>query len=151
MVDRRQSRILAMQALCQLEVVGEDFLNHLDEFLRDETPPESVVDYARGLVRDAWKNRGEIDARIQTFATGWELKRMNAVDRNVLRAAVCELLHRPEVPPRAVINEAVEIAKAFSTADSGGFINGVLDAIRKSVACPPGPNPAKQEKLPAEG
>lgn len=151
MIDRRPSRILTMQALCQLEVGGAAFLDHLDDFLQDESPPAGVVEYARVLVREAVQRLADIDARIQAVATGWELKRMNAVDRNVLRAAVCELLSRPDVPTKAVINEAVEIAKAFSTADSGAFINGVLDAVRKSLnapaASPPiaSPGPTDQE------
>ena len=141
MIDRRQSRILAMQALCQLEVAGEEFMTHLVEFLNDESPPPGVSDYACELVRGIWSGLAELDARIQAAALAWDLKRMNAVDRNVLRVAVCEMLHRPAVPRKAVINEAVEIAKAFSTAESGAFINGILDAIRKSLEAAPAIEP----------
>jgi transcription antitermination factor NusB len=131
MIDRRPARILAMQALCQLEVLAEHFLPQLDEFLAEEPHKAGVRDYARDLVRDAWAHLAELDQRIQEVAEHWELKRMAAVDRNVLRIAVCELFHRPDVPPAVAIDEAVEIGKGFGTAESGAFINGILDALVK--------------------
>lgn len=129
MVDRHHARILAMQALCQLEVLDADFLSELDAFLSDENPPRAVQDYARALVEAARTDRAAIDAAIGAAAENWDVKRMAPVDRNMLRVAVCELRHRPEVPPRVVVTEAIEIGKSFGTAESGGFINGVLDAI----------------------
>lgn len=131
MPDRHQSRILALQALCQLEVIHADFLPQLDAFLADESPPKRVQSYARGLVLDADAHKETIDDVLQRTADNWELKRMAPVDRNTLRVAVCELLYRPDVPPKVVLNEAIEIGKAFGTAESPGFINGVLDAIVK--------------------
>ncbi len=131
MPDRHPSRILALQALCQLEVISKDFLPQLDAFLADESPPKNVQLYARGLVLDANAHKETIDDVLQKTADNWELKRMAPVDRNVLRVAVCELLFRPEVPAKVVLNEAIEIGKLFGTAESPGFINGVLDAIVK--------------------
>ncbi|MFH1418978.1 MAG: transcription antitermination factor NusB [Planctomycetota bacterium] len=131
MVDRRAARILAMQALCQFEVLHEDFAAQLDEFLAEDAPPQESRTYARGLVEEARRRLVELDRHISEVAEHWDIKRMPSVDRNVLRVAVCELLYRPEVPPVVVINEAVEIGKAFSTGESGAFINGVLDAIEK--------------------
>ncbi len=130
MTERRQARILAMQALCQLEVLGADFLAQLDDFLADDAPAQGVRDYAGALVRDAWQNFEHHDSLIQQSAEHWEIKRMAVVDRNTLRVAACELLLRPELPPAVVINEAIEIAREFGTAESAGFINGVLDALR---------------------
>ena len=118
-----------MQVLCQLEVLGEDFLPQLDDFLADESRDRSVRDYARRLVLETWQRRESLDDCIQGVAEHWELKRMATVDRNVMRVAVCEMLHRPDVPPHAAINEAVEIGKTFGTADSGAFVNGILDAV----------------------
>lgn len=129
MPDRRKARILAMQALCQLEVLGEDFLPQLAGFLAEETRKQAVRDYAQRLVLEAWRQRAGLDECIQNVAEHWELKRLATVDRNALRVAVFELLHRPDVPPHAVIDEAVEIGKTFGTADSGAFINGILDAV----------------------
>ncbi|HVP09671.1 MAG TPA: transcription antitermination factor NusB [Phycisphaerae bacterium] len=131
MIDRRPARILAMQALCQLEVLADHFLPQLDEFLAEEPHKAGIRDYAHDLVHDTWANLAELDRRIQEVAENWELKRMAAVDRNVLRVAACELFHRPDVPPAVIINEAVEIGQAFGTGESGAFINGVLDAVAK--------------------
>ena len=122
----RESRILAMQALCQFEAHGDAFLAELDAFLRDESPPEEVFTYARGLAAEGWKT---IDALIDQTAEHWSVKRMAIVDRNILRMAVSELRLNPDLSVKIVINEAVDIAKAFGAAESGGFINGILDAI----------------------
>jgi N utilization substance protein B len=129
MSTRRESRILAMQALCQFEAHGDAFMDDLDAFLRDESPPEEVFTYARSLAAEGWKEHDAIDARIEAISEHWSVKRMAIVDRNILRMAVCELQQHTDVPPKVVINEAVEIAKAFGAAESGGFINGILDAI----------------------
>ncbi len=119
-----------MQALCQFDSLGEDFLSQLDEFLADENPPSAVQRYARNLFRDAHTNRTAIDEHIQSAASHWDIGRMATVDRNILRTAACELLHRTDVPAKVVINEAVEIAKEFGAVESPAFVNGVLDAIK---------------------
>jgi transcription antitermination factor NusB len=137
MTDRHPARVLAMQALCQLETLGDDWLKQLDDFVADEGAPPGVQQYARQIVRDAATNLARIDEELQAVAENWELKRMMMVDRNILRVAACELLLRSEIPPKVAINEAVEIAKSFGTADSPAFINGVLDAIIKKRESPP--------------
>jgi len=131
MIDRRQSRTLAMQALCQLEILGDDWLAQLDEFLADEKAPKGDQDYARELVKQAWSGLASIDARIQASAEHWDVKRMYSIDRNVLRVAICEMLIAPNLSAKIVINEAIEISRLFGTADSPGFVNGLLDAIVK--------------------
>jgi N utilization substance protein B len=133
MTDRHQARVLAMQALCQFETLGEDWLAQLDEFLRDEAPPTNVQVYARQLVRDISLHQSRIDELLQSVAENWELKRMSMVDRNILRVAACELSMRPDIPPKVAINEAVEIGKSFGTAESAAFINGVLDAVGRKI------------------
>lgn len=130
MIDRHQARILAMQALCQLEVLADDFMSQLDQFLADETDHSAIRDYARDLVHDAWQQRKDLDSAIQAVSEHWDVKRMAAVDRNVIRVAVCELTHRPNVPRHVVIDEAVEIGKAYGTTESAAFINGLLDAVK---------------------
>ncbi len=131
MIDRHQARILAMQSLCQFEVLGADFLAQLDDFLADDDPPESVREYAKRLVLETRDRLTELDAALQTVAENWELKRMAPVDRNILRVAACELKTQIDIPRNVAITEAVEIAKAFGTAESPAFINGVLDAAVK--------------------
>jgi transcription antitermination protein NusB len=81
------------------------------------------------LVEGVEDRQAELDDLISTYARGWTIERMPAVDRNILRVALFELLDRPEVPTAVVIDEAVELAKRFSTDDSGRFVNGMLSAI----------------------
>lgn len=93
-------------------------------------PPEP---YAEALVRDAGRRAEEIDRLVGGKAAGWRLERMPAIDRQVLRLATLELLARPEVPTAVVLDEAVELAKAYSTEDSGRFVNGVLAALAREL------------------
>ncbi len=132
MIDRHQARILAMQALCQFDVLQEDFERELVPFLSDESPPAGVLSYATSVARNARANLETIDELIESAAENWELKRMAPVDRNTLRVAVCELLYQEKTPSRVLVNEAIEISRAFGTAESAGFINGVLDAVVKN-------------------
>ncbi len=120
-----------MQALCQLDAQPEAFLEQLDEFLAEEGAPRAVQKYARHLVRDAHGDLARIDGHLQGVLDNWDLKRVSAVERNILRTAVCELLHHAATPEKVVLNEAVEIAKEFGSRESPGFVNGVLDAVIK--------------------
>jgi transcription antitermination protein NusB len=86
--------------------------------------------FADKLIRGVLESLAELDQKIQEFAQNWDLPRMAAVDRNILRLAVFEMLHRDDIPPVVSINEAVDIAKKFSTQDSGKFVNGILDKIK---------------------
>ena len=103
--------------------------------------PEAVLDdlpvppdpFAGDLVAGVGAHLGDIDERIRRFARGWTLERMPVVDRTVLRMATYELLHRPDVPTAAVISEAVELVKRYSTDDSGRFVNGMLSSIAEEV------------------
>lgn len=122
-----------MQALCQLDVLGDEFLSQLDEFLADEDPAADTQSYARELVREIWEARDESDAVIQGVSEHWATRRMSTVDRNTIRVGFCELRGRRDVPAAVAINEAVEIAKKFGTVESPGFVNGVLDALRKKL------------------
>jgi len=92
--------------------------------------------FAEPLIRGTWEHREAIDALIQQHAKNWDLRRMAVVDRNILRLAVYEMLHREDIPPVVSINEAVDIAKKFSTEDSGRFVNGILDKIRSELLRP---------------
>ena len=104
-------------------------------------PPDAVLaelpvppdPFAGDLVAGVGAHLPDIDELIRRFARGWTLERMPVVDRTVLRMAIYELLHRPDVPTAAVISEAVELAKRYSTDDSGRFVNGMLSAIAEEV------------------
>jgi len=92
--------------------------------------------FADRLIRGVLERRDDLDKCIKEHAQNWELHRMAAVDRNILRLAVYEMLHREDIPPVVSINEAVDIAKRFSTQDSGKFVNGLLDKIKGEILRP---------------
>lgn len=126
--DRRQARILAMQALCQWDVQKDESQEALDAFLCDETPQGRVTRYARNLVLTFWTYRTETDERIEQASERWTLARMSPVERNVIRLALVEPLDGT-VPPKVALNEAIEISKEFGGEDSPRFVNGVLDQV----------------------
>jgi transcription antitermination protein NusB len=108
---------------------------------RIESPPPSAEDaegrlFADPLIRGAIQHRDELDAKIKQYAKNWELQRMAVVDRNVMRLAIYEMLHREDIPPVVSINEAVDIAKKFSTPESGKFVNGILDKVKSDLMRP---------------
>jgi len=106
-----------------------------------ELPPPTAEEaavrlFAEPLIRGALEHRDEADALIKRHAQNWDLHRMAAVDRNILRLAIYEMLHRDDIPPVVSINEAVDIAKKFSTQDSGKFVNGILDQVKGELLRP---------------
>ena len=92
--------------------------------------------FAEPLIRGALEHRDELDEQIKKHALNWDLHRIAVVDRNILRLAIYEMLHRDDIPPIVSINEAVDIAKKFSTPDSGKFVNGILDKIKSELMRP---------------
>ncbi len=145
---RRKSRELALQLLYQHDLAGtgpEEMFLRTEEF---STAKPEVQEYASRLLLGTLSRQAEIDAHLSERSENWRLGRMPAVDRNLLRLALYELLFEPDTPHAVVIDEAVEIAKKFSTPSSGPFVNGVLDGIRKAVfeAAPAKePQPAARE------
>jgi len=131
--QKRHARELALQILFQTEfttpVPYQDFL----ELFEDSTPKE-VLDYADELIRGVKERRGEIDSILQASSQNWKVERMAIVDRNVLRLAVFEMkFGSSPLKPSIAINEAVDIAKKFGTTDSGSFVNGLLDQVRRQA------------------
>jgi transcription antitermination factor NusB len=124
---------MALQALYQADLTGDDCLEGIERTLRDDGHPPEVVDYAFALARGARSRLPEIDGFLAAAAQHWSIHRMAVIDRNVLRLGIEEFLHHPDVPPRVVINEAIELAKRFSTSSSGAFVNGVLDRVRRDL------------------
>jgi transcription antitermination factor NusB len=89
--------------------------------------------HLKTMVEGVTSHRDELDAFIVRYSEHWRLERMTIVDRNLLRVAIYELLYQPEIPPKVVINEAVEMAKRFGSEASGGFVNAILDQVRLSL------------------
>lgn len=126
---RRRGRELALQMLYQHELAGtqvDTILDGMEEL--DEAPPASR-EFAVALVRGVLARRDEIDDIIKGQADNWRLDRMAAVDRNILRVALYELIYQTDTPAAVVIDEAVEIAKRFGSERSSQFVNGVLDGF----------------------
>jgi transcription antitermination protein NusB len=106
-----------------------------------ELPPPTVEEaavraFAEPLIRGAIEHIPELDAEIKKHARNWDIHRMAVVDRNILRLAIYEMLHREDIPPVVSINEAVDIAKKFSTEESGRFVNGILDKVKGDLMRP---------------
>lgn len=126
---RRNARIAALQALFESDASGHDPQVSLIWLAEEQMLPEPALSYAQELIRGVLKNKGQIDSLIKTHAPNWPVEQLSAIDRNILRLAILELLIENKVPLKAAINEAVELAKTFGSHNSSKFINGVLGAI----------------------
>ena len=140
MGSRRTARICALQMLYETEYSGVSGEEAIRLYWASFEPKfihgprnEEAEQFANQLVRSVLEHQEEIDNKIQVSSTNWRLNRMAAVDRNVLRLAVCELMYMTEIPKRVSINEAIELGKQFGSEDSRAFINGVLDNISKKI------------------
>ncbi len=126
MTGRRRSREIALQVLYQIDLNPTTDEEVIDAFLRDRLRKAELIEFARSLVNGVRRNRAELDTLLEQTAENWNLRRMAAIDRNVLRLGAYEILFAA-TPQRVAINEAVELAKRFGGADSSRFVNGILD------------------------
>ncbi|MDE0556436.1 MAG: transcription antitermination factor NusB [Candidatus Poribacteria bacterium] len=131
MFSRRQSRIAAMQMLYQIQLTETPAQTVIDGFSQSQDASVELCCFARQLVEGTTAHLESIDTLLQNTSKNWKLHRMPIVDLSILRCATYEMLYLTDVDPATTINEAVEIAKSYSTPDSPKFINGVLDNIRK--------------------
>ena len=134
MKERRLASEIALAFLYQWDMRGTEVLPELDDLLlKDRRPPE-VAEYAKELLHKTIEHKDDLDRQITAAAENWRVERMAVVDRNILRMAVYEMdKRRDEIPPKVAINEAIELAKRFSTAESGAFVNGILDRVKRSL------------------
>ena len=121
--------MVALQALYEGDAVGHDAVEALERLLDEDSLPEQGRVFARELVTGVLTNKEKIDNMIQINAPAWPVAQLAAIDRNILRLAIFEILINNKVPVKAAINEAVELAKTFGSDNSPKFINGVLGAI----------------------
>lgn len=135
---RRLARELAVQFLYQYDLSkGGDLAESLELFWRTQSEVNDVTrKFAEELIRGAVANHTAIDEKISKYTEHWELHRIAAVDRNILRLAMYEMMFRDDIPPVVSINEAVDIAKKFSTSESGAFVNGILDRLKADLPRP---------------
>ncbi|MFA4828200.1 MAG: transcription antitermination factor NusB [Thermodesulfovibrionales bacterium] len=133
-MKRRKAREYVLQFLFQSDFGDKDHRkNNLKQFLSDKENDPEVKKFASEIIDGTLSMLDEIDSVIKKAAENWVLERMAAVDRNILRFAVYELLQRKDIPPAVTINEAIEIAKKYSTLESAAFINGILDKIAQKA------------------
>jgi N utilization substance protein B len=161
MGTRRIARERAVQFLFQCDQnPPEDIDKELDEFWRTvrlyefeknldrptfgkpvELPPPSVEEmairaFADQLIHGVLQHKDECDKTIAKYLKNWDFNRINLIDRNILRLAIYEMLYRDDIPPVVSINEAIEIAKKYSTEESGKFVNGILDRVKEDILRP---------------
>lgn len=121
-MNRRKARESALQILYQIDITNVP----VDEAIKD------CERFTIELVNGVLSNKIEIDKLIKNNLDHWQIDRISVIDRNVLRIGVFELIYRKDIPYKVSINEAIELAKKYSSSDSGGFVNGILDAIHKN-------------------
>lgn len=144
---RHQGRMLTLQVLYEVDLSGHDPAEVMSRAFAEHDPvPEDVIAHVQTLVRGVLQEQTALDAEIAAAAPARALMEQAAIERNVLRLAAFELRHQPDVPPKVVINEAVELAKRFGGENSGKFVNGVLRTLFEA-------RPAASEggTLPADG
>lgn len=132
MGKRRRARELAMEALYRIEIAEDSPELVLEDLFSVNPVDEETQGFAQSLVVETVRNQAQIDSLISETAKNWDLERIAIIDKNILRFAIAELLYFPDIPMKVTIDEAIEIAKKFSTPDSSRFVNGILDKIAKS-------------------
>ena len=133
MDKRTKARELAVQGLYQLDVQGPEALNRMRDFFVENDPDELVRKLAWDWTKGTWENLAQCDELIVSSTIKWGLSRLCLVDKSILRLSVYQLKFCSDIPHKVVINEAIELAKKFSTDKSPGFVNGVLDAVLKKL------------------
>src|ERR1700730_18190394 len=142
-MKRRVAREIALQSLYQIEMNHvspmEAITSVIDEAENDNESELEVADeklspdYIFELVEGTFTNKKEIDIMLEEYLKGWQMDRLSRIDREVLRLAVYEMVYRDDVPPKVVVNEAIELSKHFGTEESGKFVNGVLGKMIKEI------------------
>jgi len=122
-----------MQALYQLDVQGPDVFDYLGAFFTEQDGDDFIRKQAGDWTKGTWDNLTKCDELIIASTIKWQFARLSPVDKSILRLAVYQLMCCNDIPPKVVINEAIELAKKFSTDKSPAFVNGVLDAVMKSL------------------
>jgi transcription antitermination protein NusB len=132
MKSRRDAREGALQALYEIEVGKVPSEEAFERMVAETELSHDLEEYARRVVDGVLEHRSEIDERIAGYLRDYDFSRLAAVDRNILRIGAFEILFVPEMPPAVTLNEAIEVAKRFSTAESGKFVNGVLAGLLRN-------------------
>ena len=129
MTRRSRAREVVLQLLYQHDHNPRVGWNDIQAFLQRRLQQPELIRFAEKLYLGVLEHQREVDARLRAVAENWSLERMAAVDRNILRLGAYELLFCPDVPPKVALDEAIELARRYGTADSPGFVNGILDRL----------------------
>ncbi len=131
---RREARIAALMALYSVEIAGDKEISLLEEeTLEQYSVPDSSNMFFCVLLESILNNSDNINTLIDERAENWEFERISAIDKNILRLGVAEMLYFPDIPPKTTINECIELAKQFGTSESARFVNGLLDGILRNL------------------
>ena len=130
--SRRKARVFALQALYETDVSGHSLETSFERLPVDESMSEGAATFALSLIQGIHRHQAELDGLIAKFAPAWPVKDLSVIDRNILRMALFETVFSEETPPKAAINEAVELAKSFGSESSSRFVNGVLGSVMES-------------------
>jgi transcription antitermination protein NusB len=149
MTRRSRGREVALQVLYQVEqnpgVSPVEIRRFIERRLLED---RKLCEFTEGLIDGVQEHQTQIDTMISQVAENWRLDRMAAIDRNILRLGAYEMLFRPEIPAKVAINEALELAKRYSTAQSSRFVNGILDRVLQyqasEMSSPPNPEPSQE-------
>lgn len=136
MRKRTKAREIALQLLYEYDTTGEMEQERVESFVEGTSKSDETREYARTLIVGVVEHKEEFDGIFGKLSDHWAVPRMPVVDRNVLRIGAYELLYGEGVPPKVAINEAVELAKKFGSADSGRFVNAILDRINRDHSGP---------------
>ncbi len=133
MKKRRKAREFVLQGLYALEISGNPLDVILEEMSARQSNHGEVIRFASELLKKTVEQKTALDQEVALVVENWEFERIALVDRLILRFALCELIYFNEIPPKVTINEAIELAKTYSTSQSGRFINGILDSLYKKL------------------
>lgn len=132
MSSRRRSREIALRTLYQVDITDFDWHKLLQENASQERLDKSNLEFVSKLIETVLEHQEKLDSLIKEKLEHWDFERVSLMDKNVLRMALAEMLYFPEIPIKVSMDEAIELAKKYSYAEAGSFVNGILDAIAKS-------------------
>lgn len=132
-MTRRQAREAILKGLYTLELMEWDVDRIMEDIHKNDSPDEKMTQFIRKYIETVVANLAFIDTEISRLAENWELKRIAIIDKNILRMALSEIHYMPDIPQKVAVNEAIDLAKQFSTLESSSFVNGILDAAMNEI------------------